>query len=306
MPDHSLYKHNDSTYTCRERLAILLHAIRHRQRTLVMGILNTTPDSFSDGGLYVDSEIACARAVDMVRNGADIIDVGGESTRPSTFNSGSALDPEIELRRVIPVISRIHALMPHVPISIDTYKSVVADVACRAGAVIVNDVSAMRWDSKMATVVRQHDAAVCLMHMVGQPGAIVKSPSYMDVVSEVRGFLFDCARTAVEAGIPDTNIILDTGIGFSKSRSQNLALIRRQREMLHEVYPLLVGPSRKSFIGSVLDDAPPEDRLEGTAAAVALCVANGAGIVRVHDVREMSRVVKMAHAITYGRGDAEG
>lgn len=278
----------------------MLGIARRGVRTLVMGILNVTPDSFSDGGLYLDTESAVARAEQMVADGADILDVGGESTRPATFRSQAPLPVEEELERILPVISALHASLPQVPISVDTYKAAVALRAVEAGAAMVNDISAMRADPAMAATVAALGVPVCLMHLLGLPMAIPSDPVYGDVVRDVCDHLRARAEVALSAGIAPENIVLDPGIGFGKTVEQNLELLRRQRELLAPGYPLLLGTSRKSTIGKVLGGLPPEDRLEGTAATVALSIANGAAIVRVHDVREMARVARMTDAIVRG------
>jgi dihydropteroate synthase len=236
----------------------------------------------------------------MIEDGADILDIGGESTRPATFRSGAALAIDEELRRVIPVIEQVSSRFPNTPLSIDTYKAAVAKRAVTAGAAMINDISAMRADPDMSRTMAETRAAVCLMHMLGLPGSINPLPKYIDVVLEVRAHLLERAEAAEKAGVLRNNIVLDPGIGFGKSTQQNLELIRRQRELLIDRYPLLIGTSRKSTIGAILDGAPPEDRLEGTAATVALAMANGASIIRVHDVKEMARVAKMTDAIVRG------
>lgn len=281
-------------------LTRLLQIAREGRRTLVMGILNITPDSFSDGGRFFDPEIAVNHAVQMVADGADILDIGGESTRPATFATHAALAPEEECRRILPVIAAVSARLPDIPLSVDTYKAEVARRAVAAGAVMVNDISALRADGDMAQTVAELGVPVCLMHLLGLPMAIPVHPEYTDVVAEVKAHLQERALVAVAAGIAPERIVLDPGIGFGKTAVQNLELLRRQHELTTLGYPLLLGTSRKSTIGKVLGDLPPEDRLEGTAATVAIAIANGAAIVRVHDVREMARVAKMSDAIVRG------
>jgi dihydropteroate synthase len=258
-------------------------------RTFIMGILNVTPDSFYDGGKFVDAEQALARAEGMVRDGADFIDIGGESTRPGS-------DPvplEKELERVIPVIQRLVKATP-IPISIDTYKSEVADAALTAGALIVNDISGLTFDPRMSSVIARHRASVILMHIKGTPKTMQQSPVYHDVVKEVSIFLSRQAMIAREAGIEQ--IIVDPGIGFGKILEHNLQLLRNLDQLTKLGYPLMVGTSRKSFIGKILD-LPVEDRIEGTAATVTSAVLRGANIVRVHDVKEMMRVARMADVL---------
>lgn len=265
-----------------------------------MGVLNVTPDSFSDGGRFLAAEAAVAHAVQMVEEGADLIDIGGESTRPATFATQAPLDPDIEQERILPVIAAVHARFPRLPISVDTYKAAVAHHAVEAGAALINDISALRADPEMVAVAAALEVPVCLMHLLGLPTAIPKHPHYTDVVAEVRAHLQERAAFALQAGIPAERIVLDPGIGFGKTTAHNLELLRRQRELTELGYPLLIGTSRKSTIGRVLGNLPPDDRLEGTAATVAIAIANGAAIVRVHDVRAMTRVARMADAIVRG------
>jgi dihydropteroate synthase len=281
------------------RLALrsLLDIARQGRRTLVMGVLNVTPDSFSDGGQFFDLDAAVARAEQMAAEGADILDIGGESTRPATFASQAPLDPVEELRRIRPVLEAVSARLPVVPLSVDTYKACVARQAVASGAVMVNDISALRADPDMARTVAELGVPVCLMHLLGLPGEIPAHPVYADVVAEVRTHLLERAEAAEAVGIAPEDILLDPGFGFGKTVEQNLELLRRLRELTELPYPILVGTSRKSTIGRVLGDLPPEDRLEGTAATVALAIAYGAAIVRVHDVKAMARVAKMTDAI---------
>jgi dihydropteroate synthase len=281
-------------------LAELLTAARQGRRTLVMGILNVTPDSFSDGGHYFDPHAALECAAQMVADGADLLDIGGESTRPATFTSAAPLPADEEQRRILPVIAALAARLPAVPLSVDTYKAAVAHAAVLAGATMVNDISALRADPHMAATVAELGVPVCLMHMPGLPTALPPHPHYDDVVAEVSAHLRQRAEAALSAGIPPEAIVLDPGIGFGKSAQHNLELLRRQPELLSLGYPLLLGTSRKSIIGKVLGDLPPQDRLEGTAATVAIAIANGAAIVRVHDVKAMTRVARMADAIVRG------
>src|ERR671918_1558416 len=269
-------------------------ALDCRARTLVMGILNVTPDSFSDGGQFFDPETAVSRGIEMVSDGADIIDVGGESTRPGS----DPVAAEEELERVLPVIERLVEEIPHTPISIDTRKSAVAATALAAGATIVNDVSAGA-DPEMFDVVREHDAAVVLMHMKGEPKTMQETPTYDDVVGEVHEFLRERIEAAEFAGIDPERIAIDPGIGFGKDLGHNLELMQRVDAFLDLGRPLLVGPSRKRFIGAILD-APEDQRVEGTIGAVAWMVTHGAHVVRVHDVREVVRAVRVVDAIARG------
>ncbi|HTK83255.1 MAG TPA: dihydropteroate synthase [Bacteroidota bacterium] len=261
-------------------------------RTHIMGILNVTPDSFSDGGQYLDHELAVRRGMAMVDEGADIIDIGGESTRPGS----EAISGEEELRRVLPVIERL-AKSTSIPVSIDTVKPLVAQRALEAGAVIVNDISGLHGDPAMAAVIAGHNASIVIMHMKGTPKSMQVDPSYEDVVEEISQYLREGILTAEQHGIEQ--IVVDPGIGFGKTLSHNLEIIRRLREFERLDYPVMVGPSRKSFIGKVLG-LEVDERLEGTAAAVAASVMNGANLVRVHDVREMKRVAQMTDAIMRG------
>jgi dihydropteroate synthase len=281
--------------TPRERIHKLLDIARRGERTLVMGVLNVTPDSFSDGGRFFAPEDALRQAERMADDGADILDVGGESTRPGA----EPPSVEEELSRLLPVIKAIAARLP-VPISVDTYKAAVARRAVEAGAAMVNDISALTFDPDMARAVAERNVPVCLMHIRGTPRDMQQNPVYGDVVAEVRDWLAERAEAAKRAGIPPEHIILDPGFGFGKTAAHNLELLRRLRELTALGYPLLIGTSRKSTIGKVLGGLPPDDRLEGTAATVALSIANGAAIVRVHDVKEMTRVARMTDAVVRG------
>ncbi len=264
------------------------------RRPLVMGILNVTPDSFSDGGRFDSPERAVDRAVAMVGEGADIIDIGGESTRPNV----SPVSADDELQRVVPIVEKLAGIVS-VPLSIDTYKSVVAREAIAAGAEIVNDVSGFTFDAHMAETVASSTAGVVLMHTRGRPTEMQKDTLYADLVGEVAEFLAAAVARAEEAGIGRERIVVDPGIGFGKSLAGNLELLRRLAELSGTGRPLLVGTSRKSFIGKVLD-REVDGRLFGTAATVAAAVMNGARIIRVHDVQPMRDVVDMTWAIMKG------
>ncbi|WP_203421482.1 MULTISPECIES: dihydropteroate synthase [Brevibacillus] len=265
------------------------HVLPLGQKTLVMGILNVTPDSFSDGGRYTDIERAIAQARALVEAGADIIDIGGESTRP-----GSApVELAEELDRVIPVVRALVEELS-VPLSVDTYKSEVADQAIRAGAHIINDVWGAKKDRRIAEVAAQHEVPIILMHNR-------EDTAYTHFFSDMVRDLRKSVAIAREAGVRDEMIILDPGIGFAKSLEQNLEAMRRLDDLVALGYPVLLGTSRKSMIGRVLD-LPVEERLEGTAATVALGVAKGCQIVRVHDVKEMKRVTAMMDAMLKGGG----
>jgi dihydropteroate synthase len=257
-----------------------------------MGILNVTPDSFSDGGLHFDAASAIKSAIQMVEDGADIIDIGGESTRPGS----EAVGIEEELRRTIPVIQSL-AKEIKVPISIDTCKSEVAKKALDAGASMVNDISGLRLDHGMRKVVAEYKVPVVMMHIKGTPKNMQKNPVYEALLPEISDYLREGIKIAREAGIPEDKIIIDPGIGFGKTADHNLEIIHRLHEFTLLEKPLLIGPSRKAFIGKILGDAPASERIEGTAATVAVSIMNGANIVRVHDVKGMSKVAKVADAI---------
>ena len=256
-----------------------------------MGVLNITPDSFSDGGLYFNQEKAIARALELAEEGADIIDVGGESSRP-----GSDPIPENEeLRRVIPVISELKK-KTRTLISIDTTKAGVAEAALGAGADIVNDISGLQFDSRMASLIAQKDIPAVLMHMKGSPKDMQDNPHYNDVVGEVKAFLRDRIRAAQSCGIKKEKIIIDPGIGFGKRFEDNLALINRLQELADLNQPLLIGVSRKSFIGRILN-LPPQERVEGTIASAILSILHGAHILRVHDLKAVKRAILVTEAI---------
>jgi dihydropteroate synthase len=264
--------------------------------TILMGIVNVTPDSFYDGGKRFDSAKAVADALEMVDSGAEILDVGGESTRPGA----QPVPLEEELRRVLPVIRELRK-NSNVPISIDTYKEAVARAALDAGADIVNDISALRFDPEMAALVASEKAPLILMHMQGVPRTMQVEPHYQDVVREVQEFLEERIRSAKEAGIAKRQIIVDPGIGFGKTVAHNLALLRDLGSFISLGQPLLVGISRKAFIGKILKAAGPEERLEGSLAAAVAAALSGANIVRVHDVSETHRALRVADAIRLGR-----
>jgi dihydropteroate synthase len=258
-----------------------------------MGIINVTPDSFSDGGRFFDTEVAVATGIEMAANGADILDVGGESTRPGS----DAVPLEQELDRVIPVIKRLAAEVD-TPISVDTRRAGVAREALEVGAWIVNDVTAGS-DPSMFEVAREADAGMVLMHMRGEPKTMQQLTEYGDVVAEVKAYLAERAEAAEQAGIEWERLAVDPGLGFAKSEPQNYVLMRDIAAFLEIGRPVLVGPSRKSFIGKVLG-TEVDQRMEGTAGAVAWMAGQGAHIVRVHDVREMVRVVRVVDAIRRG------
>jgi len=265
-------------------------------RTLVMGVLNVTPDSFSDGGRLFTVDEAVKQALAMEKAGADILDIGGESTRPG---SGGVTAKE-ELRRVLPVIKRLRGKLK-IPISIDTQKAEVAEAAVKAGAEIINDVSALRTEPTIADVARRYKLPVILMHMRGEPRTMQKLPFARDVLRDVTSGLRSAVKRARKAGIAKAQIILDPGIGFGKSYKQNYELLARLPELAKLGYPLLVGTSRKAFIGAILCSAkkpwPAEKRQWGTAATVVASIVGGAHIVRVHDVAEMAQVARIADAV---------
>uniref|UniRef100_A0A831UEW3 Dihydropteroate synthase n=1 Tax=Geobacter metallireducens TaxID=28232 RepID=A0A831UEW3_GEOME len=263
------------------------------RRPCIMGILNVTPDSFSDGSRFLDLDRAEERAFQMVEEGADIIDIGGESTRPNT----APVDAEEELRRVIPLVERLAGRIP-VPVSVDTYKAVVAREALGAGAEIVNDISGLTFDPAMAAVVAEAAAGLVVMHTRGRPDTMQQNTAYGNLIAEVLDSLRRSVSAAEGAGVARDRIVVDPGIGFAKSVQGNLEILRRLREFAVLQLPLLIGTSRKSFIGSVLG-RDVDERLFGTAATVSLAVANGASIIRVHDVREMRDVADMTHAVLH-------
>jgi dihydropteroate synthase len=256
-----------------------------------MGILNVTPDSFSDGGRYLDPDAAVAHAVRMVEEGADVIDVGGESTRPGS----DPVSAREERARVLPVIERLAAARPDVAISVDTRKPEVAEAALAAGACIVNDVSAGRAEG-MFEVVRAAGAGMVLMHMLGEPKTMQEAPHYEDVVGEVAAFLRERLEAATAAGIEPEALVVDPGIGFGKTLEHNLLLLRHLEALTELGRPVLVGPSRKRFIGAILG-LPEAERDEGTLGAVAWAAAHGASAVRVHDVRSTVRALRVLDAI---------
>ncbi len=255
----------------------------------LMGVVNVTPDSFSDGGKYLDAEAAVAHGEELVRDGAAILDVGGESTRPGAVE----VDEAEELRRVEPVV---RALVGDATVSIDTSKLAVAEAALSAGASIVNDVTAFRRDPEMAGLCAGRDVGVVLMHMPGNPRTMQDDPSYEDVVDEVKAFLAARMEFAVEEGVDEARIWLDPGIGFGKTVEHNLELLRRLGELRELGRPLVIGTSRKSFIGRV-DGSGVEDRIGGSVASAVLAAAEGADVLRVHDVAETAQALRVANAI---------
>ncbi len=261
-------------------------------KTRLMGILNVTPDSFSDGGRYTTVEAAVAQARKLVAEGADILDIGGESTRPGA----QTVDEAEEMARVIPVIEAV-ARTVDVPLSIDTYKACVAEAALAAGAVMVNDISGFRFDARMPEVIAQHGAGVVVMHSRGTPGALHGLSPVLDILADVTASFERSLEVARTAGIGLDSIVFDPGLGFGKTLEDNLLLLGVLPRLAALGRPLLVGPSRKSFIGRVTGKADPSDRLLGTAASVALAIAGGAHIVRVHDVAAMRECAALVDAV---------
>ena len=272
------------------------------ERTLIMGILNVTPDSFSDGGQFLSADKAVAHAEEMIAEGADIIDVGGESTRPG----GEPVSVEGEIARVVPVIEALSQRV-ETPISVDTTKSEVARAALDAGAAIVNDISALRFDFYIADAVARASAGLVLMHSRGTPATMHRLPPVADIMHEVTSSLRASVHMAERRGVKRESIVLDPGIGFGKSQDQNLELIAKLDELIDAFadYPVLIGTSRKSFIGRILADesgtsAPADDRLHGTMATITAAVLNGAHIIRVHDVKAAAETIRVAELIRSG------
>jgi len=265
------------------------------KKTYIMGILNVTPDSFSDGGEFFSVERAVNHAIEMEKEGADIIDIGGESTRPGAAN----VHMNVEKNRVLPVIEQLVGKL-HIPISIDTYKAEVAEKALDIGASMVNDVTALKGDKNLSDILIEYDVPVCLMHMKGNPRDMQVNPEYDDVVREIYEFLKERTEYALFCGIKKGNIIVDPGIGFGKRTGRgiedNCIILKRLSELKALGYPILVGTSRKTFIGNVCGGNKPlpvNERLEGSLAAACVAILNGADIIRVHDVKETRRCVDL-------------
>ncbi|MGZ5435298.1 MAG: dihydropteroate synthase [Pyrinomonadaceae bacterium] len=269
-------------------------SLPYGERTLVMGVLNVTPDSFSDGGQFFAFDRAIAQAEQMIAEGADIIDVGGESTRPGS----EFVSEDEELHRVIPVIKRLVS-SSSIPISIDTTKPSVARAALAAGAEIVNDISGLRFDSAIADEVAKAKAGLVLMHSRGTPKDMQQMPPVADIMSEVTSGLRQSVAIAEEHGVPRDNIVIDPGIGFGKTVEQNVELIAKLDQLVGAFpdLPLMIGTSRKSFIGKLLNNAPADERLYGTLASIVAAVMKGAHIVRVHDVKAAADAVRVVDAI---------
>lgn len=266
------------------------------ERTLVMGVLNVTPDSFSDGGEYEQPKLAIEHALAMEKAGADLLDIGGESTRPGS----EEIPASEELDRILPVLEGLRGRL-EIPISVDTRRSTVAELAVRAGAEIINDVSGLRSDTQIAEVAAKYGVPLVLMHMRGEPGTMQRGPFARDVMKDVARGLRASVAKAREAGVAKSQIILDPGIGFGKSHSQNYELLQKLPQLASLGYPLLVGSSRKGFLGATLardgKPAPAEERIWGTAAAVTASILGGAHVVRVHDVAEMAQVARVADCV---------
>jgi len=260
-------------------------------RTHLMGVLNVTPDSFSDGGKFFKLEEAIKQGLKLAEEGADMIDIGGESTRPGS----EPVTIEEELRRVIPVIEELTKMI-QVPISIDTYKSRVAKEALDSGASMVNDISGLRYDPEMKKVIAKYDVPVVLMHIKGTPKNMQENPHYDNLIEEIKTYLIESIKIAKEAGIDEDKIIIDPGIGFGKTPEDNLRILKNLNEFTELGRPLMVGVSRKSFIGKILN-LPTEERLEGSLASMAAAIMNDANILRVHNVKESKRVAKLVDAI---------
>ena len=268
-------------------------------RPIVMAILNVTPDSFSDGGRFVEPDSALRQAERLIAEGADILDIGGESTRPGS----GRVSVEVEISRVVPVIRAISKRFD-IPISIDTSKSEVARTALDAGAEMVNDISGLRFDERIASVAAEHKAALVLMHSRGDFETMHSQPPVDDILADVTADFRRSTSMAMEQGVGTEQIVLDIGIGFGKTLEQNLELLAKLDKLIAEfpVFPMLVGTSRKSFIGKLLGDLPPNERLSGSLATAAIAVWNGAKIVRVHDVRETIETLRTVDAIRRAAG----
>lgn len=281
----------------RFRLGLATRTLALGERTLIMGVLNVTPDSFSDGRTYLDPRAAAARALEFERQGADMLDIGGESTRPGA----TPVSAQEEIARILPVIEALHGKMK-IPISVDTQKSEVAEAAVAAGAEILNDVSALRTDSRVAEVARRTRSPLILMHMRGTPGTMQHGPFARDVIQDVIQGLRDALARARRAGLAKSQILLDPGIGFGKTHTQNFELLARLPELARLGCPVVFGSSRKAFLGTALagpgePPLPANERLLGTVVTTTAAILGGAHIVRVHDVEELVRVARVSDAI---------
>ncbi len=278
------------------RLKLPSRALVLGECTLLMGVLNVTPDSFSDGGKYAQPELAIKHALAMEQAGADILDIGGESTRPGSEETSASQ----ELDRILPVLEGLRGRLK-IPVSVDTRRSTVAELALRAGAEIINDVSGLKNDARIAGIAAKYGVPLILMHMRGEPATMQRGPFARDVIKDVTRGLRESAAKARKAGVAKSQIILDPGIGFGKSHSQNYELLQKLSQLAALGYPLLVGTSRKGFLGATLardgKPAAPEERIWGTAATVTASILGGAHIVRVHDVAEMAQVARVADCV---------
>jgi len=261
------------------------------KKTLVMGILNLTPDSFSDGGKYLDEKKAVLRAVEMAEEGADIIDIGGESTRPGSVK----VDAVEEIKRILPVLKKIVKKV-NLPVSVDTYKYEVAKAALDEGAAIINDISGLGFSPKIAELTAKAKAGLILMHIKGTPANMQQDPKYKDVAGEIGAYLKESVSLALKAGNKKNSIVIDPGVGFGKTLEHNLIILKNIREFVKLGYPVMIGVSRKSFIGKILN-TESDGRLEGSLAAAVLSVKDGASIIRAHDVKETVRALRVTEAI---------
>lgn len=282
------------------------HRLVLGKKTLIMGIVNVTPDSFSDGGDFYDTDAAVAQGLKLAADGADILDIGGESTRPYA----AAVETDDEIKRVVPVVEKLAARVK-VPISIDTSKAEVARAALAAGAAIINDIGALRFDPELSQVAAQHDVPVILMHMLGTPRTMQKAPAYDDLIGEIKAFLADAVNKAVKAGIDRAKIIIDPGIGFGKTISHNLRLFQHIKDFFDLNVPVLIGSSRKAFIRNILKaelghevDAKAPEVETGTQATVSAAILNGAHMVRVHNVKNTLVTARLMDAFLAGRYDS--
>jgi len=268
---------------------------QHDRRPLVMGVLNVTPDSFSEGGRFAAVDSAVAQARKLAADGADLIDIGGESTRPGSQRT----DPQEQIRRILPVLETTSRHLP-VVWSVDTRSSQVAAAALSAGASVINDISAGRDDPPILRLAADRQVPIILMHMQGEPATMQVNPQYRDVLEEVKSFFSERIKAANSSGVNTNRILLDPGIGFGKNLEHNLTLLRRMKEFTALARPLVIGTSRKGFIGIISGEPQPNQRLFGTAATVAWSIANGGDIVRVHDVEPMLKIVRVIRAIQKG------
>jgi len=266
------------------------------ERTLVMGVLNITPDSFSDGGKFLDSEKAVSRALEIEREGADILDIGGESTRPGS----EAISADEQVARILPVLQKLSGKLK-IPISIDTQSAAVARAAIEASAEIINDISALRHDPQMAAVAKSSYVPIILMHMRGEPRTMQQGPFVRDVMKDIADGFRAALRRTENAGVKRSQVLLDPGIGFGKNYNQNFEILARLPELSKFECPIVIGTSRKAFIGAALGNLPAEERVWGTAATVAASILGGAHIVRVHDVKEMVQVARITDRILISR-----